>query len=156
MSAPAFWRTRSPRERAVIGWGAGTLAAIALFVLVWLPLERARARIDAQLPQLRASVEEMRVQAAEVKALRALPAPAVTPLATLVASGTLAQGLPGARLTALDARRVKVGLDDASWTRLVEWLAATGAAHGLAVEEAKVEALPASGRVRAEVVLTAP
>ena len=76
--------------------------------------------------------------------------------ATLVASGTLAQGLPGARLTAQDAKRVRVAVDDASWTRLVEWLAAAQSTHRLAVEEATIEALPATGRVRAAIVLAAP
>ena len=158
MNAPAFWTARSPRERAFLVRSGAAVAAILVFALVWLPLDRARARISAGLPQLRASVEEMRAQAAEVKSLRALPAQAAaaSTLPTLVASGALAQGLAGARVSALDAKRVKVAVDDTSWTRLVEWIAATGAAHGLAVEEATIEALPAAGRVRASLVLAAP
>lgn len=159
MSAPAFWSARSPRERSFLAGTAAAIAMILLIAFVWLPLERDRTRIAAQLPQLRASMAEMRAQAAEVKALRAMPAPAAgtaTPLATLVASGTLAQGLPGARLTALDARRVRLAADDASWTRLVEWLASASATHGLTVEEATIEALPTAGRVRAGIVLAGP
>ncbi len=149
MNAPAFWTARSPRERAVIGWvRRGRRGRCSSFAFVWLPLERDRTRLAAALPQLRASVAEMRAQADEARALRAMPARApgaATPLASLVASGTLAQGLPGARLTALDGSACALAVDDASWTRLVEWLAAAQATHGLAVAEATVDALPAVG-----------
>jgi len=157
VNAPGFWTARSPRERAILAAVAAIAAIVLFFALAWLPLERSRTRIAASLPGLRASVAEMRVQADEARALRAMPAAAsATPLATLVSSGALAQGLPGARVSALDARRVQLSVDDASWTRLVEWIAATNAAHGLAVDEATVEALPATGRVRASFVLAAP
>jgi general secretion pathway protein M len=158
VKTPAWWTARSPRERAVVGWAGATVAVLLIFVLGWLPLERDRGRIAADLPALRASVAEMRVQAAEVQALRALPprGAASVPLATLVAAGNLTQGLPGARVTMLDGKRARLTVDDASWTRLVEWLAATQATHGLAVAEAKVEALGSVGRVRGEFVLAAP
>ncbi|HQZ45427.1 MAG TPA: type II secretion system protein GspM [Usitatibacteraceae bacterium] len=156
MNAPAFWTARSPRERAALRWAAAVAAALLVIAFAWLPMERARARIAAQLPPLRASVVAMRAQAAEAAAIRALPAPraaTATSLANLVASGALAQGIPGGRLTALDARRVRLTAEDASWTRLVAWLATVGPAHGLVVEEATIDALPAAGRVRADVVL---
>ncbi len=159
VNSPAFWTARSPRERAVLAAIGALAVALLLFSLVWLPLERNRTRIAVQLPQLRASVAEMRAQAAEVTALRASPAREAgsTPaLATLVASGALVQGLPGARLAALDGKRLKLALDDASWTSLVEWLSAAQSLHGLTVEEATVEALAAAGRVKAEFVLAAP
>ncbi len=159
MRAPAFWRARSERERTILGWAGAGVAFLLVVAFAWLPLERERTRIAAALPALRASVATMRAEAAEVKSLREMPARGAgtaAPVATLVASGALAQGLPGARFTALDARRIRVAADDASWTRLVEWIAAAGPAHGLSVEEATVEALPAAGRVRADLVLAAP
>lgn len=159
MKAPALWTERSPRERAVLGWAAAIVAVLLVFSLAWLPAQRSRERLGADLPALRASVAEMRAQLEEVKTLRAMPPRAAgpaTPLAALVSSGALVQGLPGAKATALDAKRARVAVDDASWTRLVEWISATGATHGLAVEEATVDALPAAGRVRASLVLAAP
>jgi type II secretory pathway component PulM len=158
MKAAAFWVSRSPRERSVIAWMAAAAAALLAFALVWLPMDRARTRIAGALPSLRASVAEMRAQAAEAKELRAMPvrgAGAPTSIASLIASGTLTQGLPGARLSALDAKRARLAIDDASWTRLVEWLSSAHATHGLTVEEAMIDALAAAGRVRATVVLVA-
>ena len=159
MKAPAFWVSRSPRERTALAGLAAATAALVAFALVWLPMDRARTRIAVELPALRASVAEMRAQAAEAKDLRAMPARgagAPTPLASLIASGTLTQGLPGARLSALDGKRLRLAIDDASWTRLVEWLSTANAMHGLAVEEATIDALAAVGRVHAAIVLAAP
>lgn len=158
MNALSLWVSRSPRERSVLAWVALTVAALLAFALVWLPMDRARTRIAGELPSLRASVAEMRAQAIEAKELRAMPvrgSGAPASLASLVASGTLTQGLPGARLSVLDGKRAKLAIDDASWTRLVEWLSAAHATHGLTVEEATIDALAAAGRVRASVVLAA-
>lgn len=157
MRTPAFWTARSPRERTILAAVTALAALLLVLAFAWLPLERSRARIATELPQLRASVERMRAQAAEVKALRAQPprAPA-TPLATLVDSNTLVQGLAGARITLVDARHARLAVDDAAWTRLVEWLAQAQSVHGLAVAEAKVEALASLGRVRGEFLLVAP
>jgi general secretion pathway protein M len=159
MRPPAFWTARSARERAVLAWGALACAALLLVALVWLPVERSRARLAADLPALRASVVEMRAQAEDAKRLRALPARSATvspPLSTLLAAGTLTQGLPGARLSALDGKRLRLAVDDASWTRLAEWISAAQSLHGLVVETATVEALAGAGRVRADLVLVAP
>jgi general secretion pathway protein M len=150
---------RSPRERQVLAVGGALAIVLVVLAFAWLPLERSRARLARELPGLRASVATMRAQAQEVRQLRTLPvrdAAASAPLSTLIASGTLAQGLPGARVSTLDAKRLKLAVDDASWTRLVEWLASVQSAHGLAVDSATAEALAAPGRVRAEIVLAAP
>ncbi|MCL4688464.1 MAG: type II secretion system protein M [Burkholderiales bacterium] len=67
MNAPAFWTARSPRERAVIGWSGAAIAAALLFAFAWLPMERARTRLAAELPQLRASLAEMRARLGHAK-----------------------------------------------------------------------------------------
>jgi type II secretory pathway component PulM len=160
MSLASTWRARSPRERlvfAVAGFAALALLAVAF---VWLPLERHRLRLATELPALRASVVEMRAQAQEVQRLKGMPprveAANPAPLASLLSAGTLAQGLPGARLSSVDGKRVRLVVDDASWARLVEWIAAAQSLHGLVTESASVEALASAGRVRAELVLVAP
>ncbi len=160
MSLLAQWRSRSSQERLVMGT-VGFLAAAALVVaFAWLPLERHRARLAADLPALRASVVEMRAQAAEVKRLKATPprtdARNPVPLAQLLSAGTLAQGLPGARLTPLGGKQVRLVVDDASWARLVEWVSGAQSLHGLTTESATVEALAAPGRVKADLVMAAP
>ncbi len=157
MKRIAFWDNRSPRERKVIAY-AGVAAALLLAVaLVWLPLERQRTRLANELPRLRASIAALQRDADEVKRLRSMP-PIVTakaaPLAAFAAGG--ARELPGARITVLDERRVRLSGADVGYSALLDWIAAAQAAQGLRVESARVEALPAVGRVRAELTLARP
>lgn len=159
MNAPAFWTRRSPGERTVM---AAVVAVVVLalgYAFAWLPMERHRERLAAELPALRASVAGMRAQAADVKRLKAMPARSAAspvPLASLLSAGTLAQGLPGAKLSAVDGKRVRLTVEDVPWARLVEWIAGAQSLHGLAAESATVEALAVPGRVRADLVLVAP
>lgn len=160
MSLSARWRARPARERLAIAAVALVAFALLFVAFAWLPLERHRARLAAELPALRSSVVLMRAQADDVKRLKAMPprsqAANPAPLASLLSAGTLAQGLPGARLSTVDGKRVRLVVDDASWARLVEWMSAAQSLHGLATETASVEALATAGRVRAELVLVAP
>ena len=156
MNLAALWYSRSARERSVVLAGATVLVIMLAVALVWLPLDRARARLAAELPQLRASVLALQRDADEVKRLRALPAaiPAnPAPLAPLMAANTWARDLPGVQLSVPDERHVKLSGADLSFTALLDWLATAQAAHGLRVETARIDALPAPGRVRAELTL---
>lgn len=158
MSAIApLWAARSPGERKAIAVGGSALLLLLVIAFVWLPLERARNRLSAELPALRASVAQMRLEADEVKRLRTLPAretPAAA--AALSAAGAFTQGLPGATTSALDTRRIRLTVADASWNAVIAWVERTQSAYGLSVESATIEALAATGRVRAEIVVARP
>ena len=157
------WHGRTERSRKVIAIVACLVALALVVALVWLPMERARGRLALELPALRASIAALERDAAEVKRLRALtpapdssargqaPAGAQSPLATLATNGG---GLPGAQIAVLDERRVRVTGGDVGWSALLEWLGNAQATHGMRVEGARLDALPAAGRVRAELVLT--
>ena len=156
MNVAALWYSRSARERSAITAGGAVLFIMLAVALVWLPLERARVRLATELPQLRASVVALQRDADEVKRLRALPAtiPAnPSPLAPLIAANTWARDLPGVQLSVPDERHVKLSGADIGFTALLDWLATAQAAHGLRVESARIEALAAPGRVRAELTL---
>ena len=158
MSASSLWHDRTPGERATLA-GLGALAAAALLVaFAWLPLERARTRLQQQLPELRASLGTLERQAEEVRRLRSLP-PATSsqsePLVSLLTAGG-GRALPGAQLTVLDGKTLAVQATDVAFGALLEWLAAVQASQALRVREARLEALPAAGRVRGELKLTRP
>lgn len=153
----AAWNERSPRERVVLSAVLAAAAALLLVAFAWLPLERSRARLAAEVPRLAAAVAAMEAGAAEVARVRTLPAatPATAaPLASI--AGTLARTLPGAAVEAADERRLQVKGADVSFGGLLEWIAAAQSAHGLRVDSARIDALPAAGRVRAELVLARP
>ena len=54
----------------------------------------------------------------------------------------------------MDKKTVSVRGDDVAFGSLIEWLAAVQASQGLRVDSARIEALPAPGRVRAELRLS--
>jgi type II secretory pathway component PulM len=156
MSLATYWQSRPERERSALTAGAVVVAIMLVVALVWLPLERTRTRLAGELPVLRASVDDLRKDGAEAKRLRAM-APTIPanpmPLAGLIASNAWARELPGVQLTVPDDKHVKLAAADVGFTALLDWLVTAQAAHGLSVESARIEALPAQGHVRAELVL---
>lgn len=127
---------------------------VAVIAVMWVQAQRSRNQLAAQLPQLRASIAALERDAQEVAQLRAIPAaatPARSPLASLA---TDAGGVPGARITVLDERRVRFAADDVAFNALLEWLRLAQASHGMRVDSARIDVLPSPGRVKAELVLT--
>ena len=154
MSWREAWNRRSPGEQRIALALAALVAVILLVALVWLPLERERNRWREALPTLRGSLATMEREAQEVKRLRSQPPPAATSPAPLASLATNAGGLPGAQVTVMDERRVRVAGADVSFTALLDWLRAGQATHRVRVESARLEALPAPGRVRVDMVVT--
>ena len=156
MSLATLWHSRSPRERSLVSAGAVVFGLMLVVALVWLPLERARVRLDAELPQLRASVAALTRDADEVRRLKALP-PTIpanpAPLATVMGANAWSRELPGVQLSVPDEKHVRLAAADVSFTALLDWLATARAAHGLRVETARIDALPLPGRVRVELTL---
>jgi general secretion pathway protein M len=125
--------------------------------LVWLPLERSCARLAAEIPRLSASIATMQRQASEVARVRSMPAIAASAAApTVTIAEALGKALPGAQTAAIDAKRVRLTGTDVAYGALLEALASGQAAYGLHVDTARIEALPAAGRVRVELVLARP
>lgn len=152
------WRRRSEGERRFGAFLGAAIALLLLVAFVWLPLERSRQALARDVPRLAAELATMERQATEAQAVRTLPVatPATAaPLAGLVASGALAKNIPGAQVTLADDRRVRLVAAEAPYGALLEAITAAMTTHGLRVESARLEALPASpGRVRAELLLT--
>ena len=153
----ALWHDRSALERRVLGALAALCAVALVIAFGWLPLDRTRTRLKAEIPALRASIAVLERQADEVRRLRALPAAAPSPAEPL-ASLTTAGGRtpPGAQLSVLDGKTVVLTGADVAFGALLEWIASVQAAQGLRVQTAHIEALPAAGRVRAELKLARP
>jgi len=153
MSLASAWSSRPPAQRTLIVRAALAIAVILVVTLVWLPLERARTRLASDMPAARASIAALQRDADEVKRLRSMPtlaAQSPSPLATLATNGG---GLPGATMTVIDERRVRLTGADVGFSGLLEWLRNAQQTHGMRVESARIDALPAPGRVRAELVL---
>ena len=152
MSWRETWERRSPVEKRLYCALAIAAAVLLLVAFAWLPLARERARLERELPALRGSIASLERDAQEVKRLRAVPPAqgrAATPLASLA---TNAGGLPGARINVLDERRVRVSGEDVGFAALLDGLRSAQASHGMRVETARIERLPAPGRVRVDLL----
>lgn len=144
---------RSERELRTAKALAAIVGLLLLFALVWLPLQRTRARLAAELPAMRATLATMQREADEARRLRALP-PAANQQAPV---GSLASAPPaGAQVNVVDPKRVRLVAADATFTTLLEWMLAAQASHGLRVESARLDALPAAGRVKADILMSRP
>jgi general secretion pathway protein M len=153
MSFVEMWRSRPEHERRLVATGTTVIGIILVFALIWLPLERTRMRLDAQLPQLRASIAQLKRDAEEVKRLKII-APTVTGNPTALAA-LATQGAPtGAQVSVPDDKHVHLVANDVAFTKLLDWLVAVQSTHGLRVENARIESLATTGRVRADVSLT--
>jgi general secretion pathway protein M len=146
-----WWQARVPRERLVIGIGAGALAVASLWAYVWLPVQDGRARLAAEAPQLRAQAAETAREAAEVERLRAVARGrgAVPQGAIDDAMKAAGFGDAYAGLAPLGAGRVQVNLRTVPFDELVRTLAALGESHGVAVESVALRAA-GEGRVQVE------
>jgi general secretion pathway protein M len=154
MNARDLWRSRAPRERAVLAAGGAVIAVMLAVALVWLPLERTRVRLEREVPELRAAVQALQRDAEEAKRLRSMApvaAQSAAPLAALAAGAVAAP--PGSRLVLVDPGHLRLTGADVGFTQLLEWLASAAGNHGLRVESAHVEALAAPGRVRVDITL---
>lgn len=151
-AARDWWVLRSERERRAIAWGVG-LAVLALALVLWIDAERSRTRLAAELPRLRASIAALERDAAEVQRIKSIAAIQPAAQSPLVTLATNSGGLPGATITLLDDRRVKV-TGEIAFGALLEWLRNSQATHGMKVDSARLEALDSAGRVRADLTLS--
>jgi len=151
-----WWERRGPGEQRTLRVAA-LLLVVAALGLAWLEIERTRARLNAELPRLRSSIAGLQRDAAEVKRLKSVAPVAANPQSTGAQLATLATnggGLAGAKISLVDDKRVTVSGADIGFGALLEWLQNAQATHAMRVERARLEALPAPGRVRAELLLT--
>jgi type II secretory pathway component PulM len=151
-AARDWWDMRPERERRAIAWGVGAVL-LALALVLWLDAERSRARLAAELPRLRASIAALERDADEVQRIRSMAPVQAVAQSPLVTLATNSGGLPGASITLLDERRVKV-TGEIAFGALLEWLRNSQATHGMKVDAARIEALAAPGRVRADLTLS--
>lgn len=150
----AFWQARSARERVVLAGGAGLILLITAYALLWRPLLIDLARMEEQLPRLRAQAAEVARAGDEITRLRAqAPAGALDPaqLASLIERTAATHGLQG-RIAALDKSRsrVSVSLERASFDAWMNWVDELHRGHRVVLTSSKLSALDAPGIIRAE------
>jgi general secretion pathway protein M len=144
-----LWKSRAPRERAIIAALAmvlGVLLYIAFVQTAW----RARAQLRTGVTTLRAQANVLEQQAAEIERLHAAPAVAAsqTDLRTLVQAQADAAGLSRAlvRIDAPDADQVIVVFGAVAYTDWNNWIVGLKAQH-VRLDACRIEALSTPGLV---------
>jgi general secretion pathway protein M len=144
-----LWKSRAPRERAIIAALAmvlGVLLYIAFVQTAW----RARAQLRTGVTTLRAQANVLEQQAAEIERLHAAPAVAAsqTDLRTLVQAQADGAGLSRAlvRIDAPDADQVIVVFGAVAYADWNNWIVGLKAQH-VRLDACRIEALSTPGLV---------
>lgn len=149
-----FWQARSPRERRVLAGGFGLIVLVGAYALLWRPMLTDLARMEEQLPRLRAQAAQVARAGDEITRLRAqAPAGALDPaqLSALISRTAATHGLQG-RVATLDKGRIRVSvsLDRAQFNAWMNWVDELHRGHRVVLASSKVSALDAPGIIRAE------
>lgn len=118
----AWWLGLARRERAMTA-AAGSFALLALLYLIAIePAWKASARLDAELPRLRAQAAEVMALAQEAKGLarRGVAVESASAAKAALEQSLGRANLGGVRVTALDERRIAVS---AKAVPVSQWLA---------------------------------
>jgi general secretion pathway protein M len=151
-----FWRERSARERALLAGGAAAVVIVALYLFLWQPGLAATRRLSAALPKLRAQVELMRAEQAEIAVLRKSAGDALkggdlrASLEASIARAAFAKSVQ--RVEATSAERATVVVVSASFDDWLRWVAAAQRESGARLERCSIAALPEPGMVRADAI----
>jgi general secretion pathway protein M len=149
-----FWAERSARERSLLAGGAAAVVLVALYLFLWQPGLGASRRLSAALPKLRAQVELMRAQQAEIAVLRKSAGDALkggdlrVSLEASLARTPFAKSVQ--RIEATSAERATVAVVSASFDDWLRWVAAAQRESRARLERGSIVALPEPGMVRAD------
>jgi general secretion pathway protein M len=157
-----WWNKLSTRERWIVGVGAGLVAVLLFYALVWHPLQRNLAALQQSVGELRTDVTWMRQAAGDVKRLNNTPetnsqnTPARDEsLLVFVDRTARSAGLGSAvkRVEPQGANQLQIRLEQVSFDQMIRWLGSLQQEHGIAVINAVVDRQTQSGRVDARLVL---
>jgi general secretion pathway protein M len=153
-----LWESRSPRDRTIIAVAAVVLAVVSYAALV-LSAERARTQLRASVTNLRSQAARVDQQASELGRLRSAPAISAsqTDLRTLVQTQAGDAGLSRSlvRIDAPDADQVVVVFGAVAFADWLNWINALKAQQ-VRLDTCRIEALSTPGLVGITATLVRP
>jgi type II secretory pathway component PulM len=149
-----FWYARSSRERAALAAGAALILAMITYAFVVRPMRAELARLDDELPRLRAQAMQTRLAAEEITRLRAKPpAGAIerAQLKPLMARLAGTYNLPAPVIVdEPNSTPVKAMFERVNVDQWLQWIDELHRGHRIVLVRARVDALDAPGIARAE------
>jgi general secretion pathway protein M len=149
-----WWIGLSRRERIITLAGAALVTATVLYLAAIEPAWRTRARLDAELPRLRADVVQIDALAAEAKKLRTRTRSPESPAQTRAALSKLLaeKQLPASALREDDEQRLVLSVRRVDAAALLAWLKDASTELPLRITAARISRV-GPGLVDAEATL---
>lgn len=144
-----WWGARTPRERRLLMALAGTAAIVLVLVGVYQPLRDARARAVADIHTYEVLAAQLRIAGPELARLRAIDRSASP---AIVSSSASAFGLAVGRMEPSEGL-IRVTLQDADFTRLIQWLVQLETTSILRVSQVRIDRQATPGIVNAQITL---
>lgn len=145
----SWWGNRTPRERRLLMALGGTALLALLVLAIYRPLAEARASAVADIRTYEVLAAQLRIAGPELARLRAMDRSAAPALVNRTASG---YGLTVGRLEP-DGGAVRVSLQNADFTQLVQWLVQLETTSTLRVSKIRMERTATPGVVNAQIAL---
>lgn len=153
-----FWQARNARERMILLVGGSLLALMMLYAFAWKPISDQRMKLRTGLPELQSQAKKMVSEGQEVTRLKALAVPNPQGLRPTVEQSATAAGVRDkiSSVETLDPQHARINISEVPFDTLMSWLGRMQQEHRVRVESGQIDAMPASGRVKANLVLVAP
>lgn len=150
-----WWQGLNQRERAMTAAGATLVAIALLYVAAIEPAWKARARLGAELPKLRAQAAEIDAMAQEAGRLKGSgTAVASASAARTALEQSAARGNLGAvRIAVLDERRLSASAKGVPAGQWLAWLEESARESRLRISQVKMSRTPTRAVVDGEATL---
>ncbi len=144
-----WWGNRTPRERRLLMVLGGTALLVLLIIGIYRPLSEARAEAIADIHTYEVLAAQLRIAGPELARLRSMDRSASPGIITSSASTF------GLTINRLDPQGdvIRVALQDAAFTQLVQWLVQLETTSTLRISEIRVDRGPNPGIVNAQIAL---
>jgi len=155
----AWFMSLARRERLMVSVGAGVVALVLLYLVVWLPMASHTARLEQSVAEQQVLKRWMQRSAAEARQLRGRAVVGAgdeghSLLAVVDETAKQANLGPAVKRIQPDGQDlVRISLEQAPFDDVVTWLAGLQQTQGVSVVDATLDRQSASGLVNARLTL---
>lgn len=153
-----WWSGLNTREQRVVLAAAGVMLILVIYLFVWQPLVKERARLQISVEKLRDDTAWMKQASRQVKALRGSGAVTRQPVTSLlgVINATARPVLKGAEIKRVEEDRsagVRVWIESVAFDDMVIWLGDLKRRYNIDATSVSAERIPKPGRVNVRLIL---
>jgi general secretion pathway protein M len=152
-SVRAYWQQRDARERRMLLLGLTVVVLGFVYGVLIDPALSGRAKLKAQIPQLRLQAARMDALAKQSTELSSLNAENIAPVSREMVESGLTRRSVKIQSISVNDDIVRLQLGTVAYGNLMEWLLEVQKTARLTVEDAKLTALPEPGMVEAVLTL---